>query len=118
MFAGEIIGISASLRIGIAILAAPEFIVPEIEPRRVVLGGLERVGQAPLRASTTPGLRGRVVERLVRDRVRSGLAAGLLERELRAVDDRLRLDARGALQRERGVDLQRLPGLRRRAALS
>ena len=45
---------------------------------------------------------------VVLDRELPGLAAGLLERELGAVDRRLRLRARRALQRQARVDRQRL----------
>src|SRR5581483_6359365 len=67
-----------------------------------VLGGLPLVGRA--------GRRERVVETDVLDRVLADLAAHLIEREPSAVLDRLALAARGALERNAGVDRQRGAG--------
>ena len=80
----------------------------DVADRGVVGGRLAGVGRRRARLPAA-GLRGRVVERLVLDREVAGLAAGLLERELGAVDRRHGLRPRRALQRQARVDRQLSP---------
>ena len=84
----------------------------EVDGRRLVLRGLARVGRGLLRRPVGR-LGGRVVERRVLDADVARLAAGLLERQLGAVDRGLGLRAAGPLQRIGRVDRHRLG--RRRA---
>ena len=73
---------------------------------RAVVGG--RLASVRRRRARLPAarLRGRVVQRLELDVEVADLAAGLLERELRAVDRGHRLRAGGTLQRQARVDRQ------------
>ena len=79
----------------------------EVGDRRLVLRGLARVRRDLARLPLAGRGRG-VVERDVLDRELADLAAGLLQGELLAVDDGLRLRPRVALQRQARVDGQRV----------
>ena len=72
-----------------------------------VRGHLTRVGRRLARVPL-PGRRGRVIERLVVHRPLPGLAAGLIERELHSIDERVALHTHGSLQREARVDVDRV----------
>ena len=103
VLAGLICGDPASLRIGIETRRGARVELADVHRGRVVLRRLARVRGRRL-GRPGAGLRGRVVERLVLDRDVTGLAAGLLERQLDPLDHVGRLRSLGALQRQGGVD--------------